>query len=146
MSEIRLQLKKATPIIVTTWILSMVTTLALVYVEPILFPRSWHEVAKFSGTGTKPENPFYASSDHWRILWFASPDPLTEDTSFWFWMFKSGNIFPPHFDSGTFTASDFEKQFFNQLAGVEYITGTGSFIIDVMAESASWEIIVEVYY
>jgi len=146
MSEVRLQLKKAIPIIVVTWIISTVTTLALVYIVPISLPRSWHEVAKFSGTGTKPDNAFYASSDHWRILWFASPDPLNEDTSFRFWMFSSGNIIPPQFESNTFTASDFDKQHFNQLAGVEYITGRGRFIIDVLAESASWEIIVEAYY
>ena len=108
--------------------------------------RAWYEVATFSGTGTKPGNEFYVLSDHWRIRWFASPSPLTEDTSFRFWMFTSEGIFHPYFESGTLTASDFDKQYFNQLAGVEYITGTGRFIIDVIADSAEWEIIVEAYH
>ena len=146
MSESTLTIKKAIPIIAVTWILSLVTTLAFVYVVPIILQPTWHEVAKFTGDSTIPDNAFYISSDHWRILWFASPNPLTEDTSFWFWMFKSGDIYPPYFDLGTLTESDFEKQFMNQCAGVEYITGAGRFVIDVWADSASWEIIVEAYY
>lgn len=38
MSEGAISIKKAVPIIVVTWILSLVTTLALVYVAPSIFP------------------------------------------------------------------------------------------------------------
>jgi len=47
MSEFRLQLKKAIPVIVVTWILSSVTTLAVVYFAPDIF-RTWHEVVTFA--------------------------------------------------------------------------------------------------
>jgi len=154
MSEGTISIKKAVPIIVLTWILSMVTTLALVYFVPFILPRSWHGVAMFSGTSIKAGNRFYVSSDHWRIYWFAKPDPLNENTSFRFFVFNSEEAFAPYFESDTLTASDFEKQYFSGIllsfnqppAGFEYITGKGGFFIDVLADSAKWIITVEAYY
>jgi len=40
MSDGAFQIKKMVPIIVLTWILSLVTTLAVVYVAPSIFPIS----------------------------------------------------------------------------------------------------------
>ena len=49
MSESNLTLRKAIPITAVTWILSLVTTLAVVYVLPIILRPTWHEITTFSG-------------------------------------------------------------------------------------------------
>ncbi len=145
LSEETIPIKKAIRIIAVTWILSMVTALAIFYFLPNLFPRTWHEVARFSGTDTRPTDFFIIPSDNWRISWHVSGNPLTETTSFWFWVHNDKTILPV-FDLGTLTEVDFEAAFFSTPSGVEYITGSGRFQIEVLVENVAWEIIVEAYY
>jgi len=66
MSESTLTLKKAIPIIAVTWILSLITTLAVVYVEPNLLPRQNQtasqnqiEIIRFNEPSEKNITGFY---------------------------------------------------------------------------------------
>ncbi len=152
MSEVRLQLKKAIPIIVVTWILSAITTLALVYIPPILLPKSWHEVETFSGSFqervAEDTDSFHISSDHWRIRWHVDREPPPpEEVEFFFIV----NLLD--FRLRRLTIEDFRAPeghpvgaWLYSLSGTEYITGSGEFAIRVVGARLEWEIIVEAYY
>jgi len=43
MSGVTIPFKKAIPIVVVTWILSLITTLTLIYFVPKIFPQTWNE-------------------------------------------------------------------------------------------------------
>lgn len=149
MSEATFPFKKAIPIIVVTWILSLVTTLAIVYVAPNIFPPTWHEVAKFAGDSLygytrETTDVFCIKSNHWRIECSVLADyPPSEDAEFRFYVDQEGG----GVRTLTFrrlTPSDFEWK--NSFIMSEYITGSGSYSIEVVAYYVLWGIIVEAYY
>jgi len=144
-------IKKAIPIIVVTWILSLVTTLAIVYFAPNTFPRTWHEVARFSHYFTDYDknttNVFNVPSNYWRIEWHASTGSFTasEDRTFAFKLLSEGeeaDAFTPTLC--TVTPADFDWD--SLWSGTEYITGSGSFYIRVTATNVSWIIAIQAYY
>lgn len=164
MSESTFSFKKAIPIIAVTWILSLVTTLAFVYVVPIILPPTWHEVATFSGTFQDREGEttdiFYISSDHWRLKWDVEcEDPPPEDVEFFFivgyplWISETF-VMPlgGTFELRRWTLEDFRAskglgfEWLCSQDGTEYITGSGEFVVRVVGARLEWEIIVEAYY
>jgi len=144
MSEGSIPTKKLITIIVITWSLSLVTTLLVVSYSTPFSTRTWHEVTSFSGNDTQPTDFFSISSESWRIRWQVIGMPLSETTSFWFWVHDEKTIIPC-FDSGTFTASDFQNAWFSTPTGIEYITGSGRFQIEVFVENAEWQFFIEQY-
>jgi len=146
MSELRLQLKKAIPIIVVTWILSSVTTLAVVYFAPDIF-RTWHKVVTFADeydVYTREENKaFYVPSKHWKIEWtvLLNAYPPSKDTWFTFYLDSEDYV---TFTQVEVTPTDFEWD--TGHSGTEYITGSGDFSITVSGEGVLWAITVEAYY
>ena len=148
MSEESIWTKKTVSIIAVAWILSLVTTLVVVNFVPSLPTGTWHEVAQFHGTTTTPTDAFNIPSNQWRIRWIAQPNPLpsNEKTSFRFWAYPIDNYSYTAFELGTLVASDFEKAFFTMTSEVEYITGSGSYGIDVFVDGVEWDITIEAYY
>ena len=157
--------KKELSIIVVTWILSMITTLALVYVViPNIFPKAWHEVATFSGAfydrESESTDSFYIPSDNWRLYWNVDCEtPPPEDVEFFFilgypfwlsetWVIPVGQTF----ELRRVTLEDFRApqaldfEWLDSESGTEYITGSGEFIIRVIGANIEWEVTVEAYY
>ncbi|UCE38729.1 MAG: hypothetical protein JSW00_05735 [Thermoplasmata archaeon] len=135
MSELTLTLKKAIPIIVVTWILSLVTTLAVVYFTPNIFPKTWHEIERFEGYDTDDyENSFDVPSMHWRIRLGLFGDLPSDNGSF------------------QLTVDDFAlrklpwEYIWAGYLGDNYFTGSGRHWIEVYADNVEWVIIVEAYY
>jgi len=75
MSESTTTIKKAIPFIAVTWILSLVTTLAVVYFAPNIFPKTWHEVIRFDGHDVDPyHHSFEVPSMNYKVKWFSFHD------------------------------------------------------------------------
>ena len=161
MSEVRLQLKKAIPIIVVTWILSLTTTLAFVYIViPNIFPPTWKEVATLSGTlqerDAEVTDSFSIPSNHWRLHWRVEcDDPPSDDVEFFFLVGYSEYapwILGQTFESRKVTLEDFRApkalgfEWLTSERGTEYITGSGEFAMRVVGARIEWEIQVEAYY
>ncbi len=155
MSESTLTIKKVIPIIGVAWILSLVTTLAFVYFAPNIIPRTWHEVAKFSGTFQELErettDSFRISSDQWRIYWSVEcKEPPPEDVEFR--LFVLGSSKRDGFVLRRLTLTDFRGSIGHGVEwltaewGTEYITGSGEFSLWLVGARLDWEIIVEAYY
>jgi len=145
MSESTFPLKKVIPIIVVTWLLSLVTTLAIVYITPNIPPRTWHEIATFYSQDYEkgPINIFeefsHPSSNLWRIRWGMTAD--SEDASFGFLVFHI-SVDPvssrPVCQLGLDGVED--------ASAVEYFTGTGSFTLHVFFNACTWSLGIEAYY
>jgi len=137
MSELTSTLKKAVPIIAVTWILSMITTLAVVYFAPNIFPKTWHEVARFEGTTAEETPDFYVPSINWRIIWSVDMEQyIPEDARIKFYLIGYQS----------FLFREFIPKFRYE-DGEEYLTGSGSWSIAIVADGlAKWHIIVEAYY
>ena len=156
MSESTLAVRKAIRIIAVTWILSMVTTLAVVYVMPLILRPTWHEVATFSGTFQELDNyspsEVYISSNNWRLYWEVNgEDPPPEDIEFRLFLFSDNFNSYPSTQITWLTQSDFKRSIGQGLwlslrDGTEYITGSGVFSLCLVGAKLSWEIVVEAYY
>jgi len=154
-SETKFPSKKAIPIIVVTWILSLATTLAVVYVVPNILRPTWHEVARFSGTleelDRDDDNNFYISSNHWRLYWEVNceEESLPADVEFRLFLWGESNY--PLTQITWLTQSDFKRsigqEYWSSLRDkTEYITGSGVFDLAIVGARLDWEIIVEAYY
>jgi len=152
MSETTFPFKKAIPIIAVTWILSLITTLAFVYIViPNIFPPTWHEVAEFSGIfrelDDEDTDSFYISCDHWRIDWNVySDDPPSEDVEFRLFVLGSS-----YSDCVWLTLADFpwskgQEIWLCAKWGTEYVIGSGEFRLRIVGASLEWDIDVEAYY
>ena len=138
------QLRRNSKITLACSIVMLLVVLGIALV-PMLWKPTWRRVETFSGgSGTEVTDVFSIGSDHGRIHWLAQPDPLSENTKFYFWVYNKDSIVPI-VELSTQTASDFDDAFFNMPAGWEYVTGSGDFDITVWAENALWEITVEEY-
>jgi len=147
MSELTSTLKKAIPIIAVTWILSLVATLVVVYFAPNIFPKTWHEVARFEG-GINEETPpfsreetpsFYVPSINWKIIWSVNIEhPMPQDVRIQ--LYLSG--------FNTFLYQEFRpKSTYLGEVGEYYLTGEGWWSIEVIAYGLEkWYIIVQAYY
>jgi hypothetical protein len=136
MSELTSTLKKAIPIIVVTWLLSLVTTLAFVYVViPSIFTPTWHQVERFEGYDTDDYwNSFDVSSMHWRIRLGLFGDLQSDNGSF-------------QLTVDDFVLREFPWEYLWGGYMVDnYFTGSGLHYIEVDAENVEWVITVEAYY
>jgi len=160
MSEVSIPFKKAIPIIAVTWILSLATTLAFVYLMPYVFPPTWKEVATLSGTlqerETEVTDSFSIQSNHWRLRWRVEcDDPPSDDVEFLF-LVRYSEYEPwtigQTFTSRRVTLEDFRApkalgfEWLTSDRGTEYITGSGEFRVWLVGCSLEWEIIIEAYY
>ena len=135
MSESTFPLKKVIPIIVVTWILSLVTTLAVVYFAPNIF-RTWYEMERFEGNDTDDYwNTFDVPSMHWRIRCGVFGLPIgSRDSRF-------------HLTVDDFTLRELTWEYVGYgYSGENYFTGSGLHYIEVYADNVEWVIIVEAYY
>jgi len=158
MSEAKFQFKKAIPIIAITWILSLATTLAFVYLMPYVFPPTWHEVATLSGTFQEFDaeyDSFSIQSNHWRLLWRVECDDPPSDDVHFFFLVRYPDYEPwvlSTFVSRRVRLEDFrapkavESEWLTSISGTEYITGSGEFRVWLNGCSLEWEIIIEAYY
>jgi len=154
MSEATFTFKKAFPVIAITWILSLATTLAFVYVVPIILRPTWHEITTFSGNFQELDNEFtsefHISSNHWRLHWeVMCEEPPPEDVEFR--LFLKGESNYPLTQITWLTQSDFKRsigqEYWSSLRDkTEYITGSGVFDLAIVGARLDWEIIVEAYY
>ena len=149
MSEGRISLKNAVRIIAVTWVLSLITTLAVVYVLPTIRQPSWHEVVRFADNFVdyRRETKFFSvPSDHWRIHWDAMTEiPAPEEAWFRFYVdLESEGRQSRSFKLRELRTDDFEWE--PSWSGVEYVTGSGSFSIEVVGKAVLWGIIVESYH
>ena len=148
MSEGAIPIRKAIPIIVVTWILSLVTTLAIVYYALNASPKTWHKVVTFAeeyDVYTREEDKFFhVPSEHWKIEWTVMPNtyPPSEDAWFAFHLDSEDYI---TFTQVAVTPTDFEWYPMGH-SGTEYITDSGDFSITVSGEGVLWAIKVEAYY
>jgi hypothetical protein len=146
MSESALTLKKVIPIIIVTWLLSSVTTLAIVYFSPNIFPKTWHVIETFEGWDTdKLKTQLYRNwtdvpSMHWRIGLSVKPynwtlsDP-NEDAKFQLTV-----------DDLTLRELDWEDIGLWYVSK-DYFTGSGRHYIDVYADGdVEWVINIWAYY
>jgi hypothetical protein len=138
MSEGTSTIKKAIPIIAVTWILSLVTILAVVYFAPNIFPKTWHEVARFEGYDVDGYwESFKVPSMHWRVEWISwhtyAFSEVPEDARFF--------VIVDGFALRELTGDDTFEYY-----GEDYFTGSGLHWIEVYAKNTEWLIIVEAYY
>ncbi len=156
-------MKRMILIILVTWILSLVTTLAFVYVviPNILRPRpaTWHEVTGFSGTfqefDIEDTDIFYIPSDHWRLHWTVTTGtPPPDDVEFRLFIELNsthGRYYPSlvWLKSADFQASqhpDDGQDWWGYRDGTEYVTGSGWSSFRLRGARLDWEITVEAYY
>ena len=149
MSEVSYPFRKAIPIIIVTWILSMVTSLALVYYAPNILPRTWHRIEKLQITFEdfrETTNVVNVPSNRWRIGWevgITRMDDLPESEVNSFTIYLDSN------DTSTYaldrvTPADFEWRYVWN--GFKETTGSGQFYIIVAGEHVRCNIIIEAYY
>ena len=149
MPEVTYPLRKTIPIIVVTWILSMVTTIAIVYYAPNFLPRTWHRVEYLSITFEDFRETTYVvnvPSNCWRIGWgagHARMDDLPESEINSLTIYLDSNDTRFH-ALCTITPTDFEWR--PVWDGSKDITGSGQFYIIVAGEHVRCNIIIEAYY
>ena len=145
MSEVPFPFRRVVPIIVVTWILSMVTTLALVYFAPNIPMRTWHEVVtfehEFQDHDTEMTDRFHVPSNHWAIRWIADGDELAAPEDISFTLSLRGG---PHHTYLAVTPADFEWRSF--WSGFEYITGSGQFAVKLGGKNVHCHIVIVAYY
>jgi hypothetical protein len=156
MSESTLTVRKAIRIIAVTWILSLVTTLAIVYLVPIVLRPTWHKVAMFSGTfegfDSERTDDFHIPSDHWKVHWEVDCEvPPPEDVEFrlsglvgghWWGGFRLRKVWLEDFRRATQQG----VEWWGHVSGIEYVTESGYFYLIISGVSVDWEVTVEAYY
>ncbi len=156
MFEGMIPLRKSIRTIVVTWILSMVTTLAVVYFAPRIIPRGWHEVATFSGAfqgfDSELTDIFHIPSDHWKVNWEVDCEvPPPEDVEFRLSGLVGGHWWGP-FTLRKVWLEDFRRatqqgvEWWGHVSGIEYVTESGDFWLIISGVSVDWEVTVKAYY
>ena len=127
----------------------LASSLISAVVIPNLIPKGWHEIASFAEeyVDYRRETEFFnVPSDHWRIHWTVMTDyPAPEKAWFRFYVELDDEGYHPW----SCVLRELRTDDFNwttSWSGVEYVTGSGRFSIEVVGNAVLWGITVESYH